>query len=342
MTPLLRLLLAAACCVIIITGLKSAAPVVNPLLLALLIVPMILPVQQWLIRRGVSRPVATVFTVMLLLAGLVGVILFVGTSVAEMASRLPSYAPKLAALRDSLFVELHTRGLDTSHLNTQEAFDPQRLLGFASQTIRILGKALSDALFVVLLLAFALPILGRGESEGAKRRDRERAATLEVHFVEMRKYVAITGLCGLINGGVALALLLYLRVDFAITWAVLFFLMNFVPAVGFVFALLPPLLLTLVQYGWTHAIVLTLFYSVLNFLVDSVFKPRIMADGLDLSPLVVIVALVFWSWGAWPHWRDCRRAHHNGPPKVCRALRDRSVHSDSGIALRFRCHQGFR
>ncbi len=295
-TPLLRLLLAGACSVIIITGLKSAADVVNPLLLALLIIPMILPVQQLLVRRGVSRPLATALTVIVLLGGLVGVILFVGTSVAEMASRLPSYAPKLAALRDSLFQQLQARGVDTSHLNTQEVLDPQKVLGFASQTVRILGKALSDALFVVLLLAFALPLLGRGESDTAKARDRERAASLETHFIDMRKYVAITGLCGLINGGVALALLLYLRVDFAITWAVLFFLMNFVPAVGFVFALVPPLLLTLVQYGWTTAIVLAVFYAVLNFLVDSVLKPRIMAEGLDLSPLIVIVALVFWSW----------------------------------------------
>lgn len=296
MTPLLRLLLAGACSVIIITGLKSAAAVVNPLLLALLIIPMILPVQQWLVHRGVSRPVATALTVLLLLAGLIGVILFVGTSVAEMASRLPSYAPKLATLRDSLFVQLQARGIDTSHLNTQEALDPQKILGFASQTARILGKALSDALFVVLLLAFALPLLGRGESETEKARDRERAAVLETHFVDMRKYVAITGLCGLINGSIALALLLYLRVDFAVTWAVLFFLMNFVPAVGFVFALVPPLLLTLVQYGWTTAIVVGVFYIVLNFIVDSVLKPRIMAEGLDLSPLIVIVALVFWSW----------------------------------------------
>ncbi|MEO7999371.1 MAG: AI-2E family transporter [Gemmatimonadaceae bacterium] len=296
MTPLLRLLLAGACAVIIITGLKSAAAVVNPLLLALLIVPMILPVQQWLIRRGVSRPIATSLTVLALLAGLIGVILFVGTSVAEMASRLPTYAPKLVTLRDSLFAKLQAQGIDTSHLNSEEALDPQKVLGFASQSVHILGKALSDALFVVLLLAFALPLLGRGESEGEKLRDRQRAATLEAHFADMRKYVAITGLCGLINGSIALALLLYLRVDFAITWAVLFFLMNFVPAVGFVFALIPPLLLTLVQYGWTTAIFVAIFYSVLNFIVDSVLKPRIMAEGLDLSPLIVIVALVFWSW----------------------------------------------
>lgn len=296
LTPLLRLLLVAACCVIIISGLKAASAVANPLLLALLIVPMILPVQQWLVRKGVTRSMATVITVIVLIIGLVGVILFVGTSVAEMASRLPTYGPKLAALRDSLFSALQSRGVDTSHLHTEDAFNPQRILGFASQTIRVLGKALSDALFVVLLLAFALPLLGRGESEGAKLRDRQRAAALEVQFVEMRKYVAITGLCGLLNAAFALPLLLYLHVDFAITWAVLFFLMNFVPAVGFVFALVPPLLLTLVQYGWGAAIALIVYYSVLNFLVDSVFKPRIMAEGLDLSPLVVIVALVFWSW----------------------------------------------
>lgn len=296
LTPLLRMLLAGACCVIIIAGLKEAAPVVNPLLLALLIVPMILPVQQWLIRHRVSRPIATAITVLILLLGLIGVVLFVGTSVAEMARRLPMYAPKLASIRDGLLAQLQSHGVDTSNLTSEDGLDPNRVLGVASQTVRALGKALSDALFVVLLLAFALPLLGRGESETEKARDRQRAAALEAHFVDMRKYVAITGLCGLLNGSIALVLLFVLHIDFAITWAVLFFLMNFVPAVGFVFALIPPLLLALVQYGWTTAIIVAVIYTVVNFIVDSVLKPRFMADGLDLSPLVVIVALVFWSW----------------------------------------------
>lgn len=296
LTPVLRLLLAGACAVIIISGLKSAASVVNPLLLALLIVPMILPVQQWLIARGVSRPIATALTVVVLVVVLLGVVLFVGTSVAEMAARLPTYAPKLAIIRDGLFAQLQSHGVDTSNLTTDEGLDPQRVLGVASQTVRALGKALSDALFVVLLLAFALPLLGRGESAGEKERDRERAAELEAHFSDMRKYVAITGLCGLLNGTIALALLIFLRVDFAITWAVLFFLMNFVPAVGFVFALVPPMVLALVQFGWKTAIIVAVVYTVVNFVVDSILKPRFMAEGLDLSPLLVIVALVFWAW----------------------------------------------
>ena len=294
--PILRWLIAAASVVVIVSGLKAAAPVANPLLLALLIVPMILPVQQWLIRRHVSRPIATAITVIVLLVVLVSVILFVGTSVAHMARQLPTYAPKLATLRDGLFAQLEARGLHTSGFSFEEALDPQRILGFASQTVRVIGTALSDALFVVLLLAFALPMLGRNESENEKRRDRERVVSLEEHFVDMRKYVAITGICGLINGIIALPVLLYFHIDFAITWAVLFVLMNFVPAVGFVFALVPPLLLALVQYGWGTAIFVAIFYSVLNFIVDSVLKPRFMAEGLDLSPLVVIVALVFWSW----------------------------------------------
>ena len=296
LTPILRWMVAGACAVVIISGLRAAAPVANPLLLALLIVPMILPVQQWLIRRGIKRSIATALTVIVLIIGLVSVILFVATSVAEMARRLPAYAPKLTVLRDSLFAALQARGVDTTGFTFEDALDPQRVLGFASQTIRLLGKALSDALFVVLLLAFALPLLGRNESANQKLRDRERAVTMEEHFIDVRKYVAITGFCGLINGIIALVLLLYLHVDFAFTWAVLFVLMNFVPAVGFVFALIPPLLLALVQFGWTTAIIVAVFYSVLNFIVDSVLKPRFMAEGLDLSPLVVIVALVFWSW----------------------------------------------
>ena len=296
LTPLLRLLLAGACICIIISGLKEAAPVINPLLVALLIVPMILPVQQWLLRRKLSRTLATAVTVLVLLVSFLGVVLFVGSSVTEMARRLPTYAPKLVSIRDGVFAQMESHGFDTSNLTSDDGFDPQKLVGIASQTARTLGKVLSDSLFVVLLLAFALPLLGRHESENEKQRDRERAAELEGHFVDMRKYVTITALCGLLNGSIALGVLLHLHIDFAVTWAVLFFLMNFVPAVGFVFALIPPVLLALVQYGWTTAIIVAAIYTVVNFIVDSVLKPRFMAEGLDLSPLVVIVALVFWSW----------------------------------------------
>jgi AI-2 transport protein TqsA len=296
LTPMLRLLLAGACLVVIVSGLQAAAPVVNPLLLATLIVPMVLPLQQALIRRGMSRAVSVAITVLVLIIGLVAVVGFVGTSVAEMATHLPTYAPRLSALRDSLFEQLQRRGVDTSHLNAYDALNPGRLITLASGALRTLAGALSDALFVVLLLAFALPLLGRSESEQEKARDEQRARTLEGYFADMRKYVAITSLCGAINATIALAMLLTMGVDFAITWAVLFFLMNFVPAVGFLVALVPPVLLALLEFGWTKAIIVAAVYTVTNFLVDSVLKPRIMAEGLDLSPLVVIVALVFWSW----------------------------------------------
>jgi predicted PurR-regulated permease PerM len=111
----------------------------------------------------------------------------------------------------------------------------------------------------------------------------------------IRQYVSITSLLGLAGGAVLSIMLVILGVQFAMMWGILFFIMNFVPMVGFWVAVIPPVLLALVQGNPTDAIVIFLAYIIVNFLVNQVFKPALMRGGLDLSPLWSIMSLVVWS-----------------------------------------------
>ena len=85
-------------------------------------------------------------------------------------------------------------------------------------------------------------------------------------------------------------------VDFALLWGLLSFLLNYKPSVGFIIALIPPFLLALVQFGFTKALIVIVAYLIINTITDNIISPRVMGQGLDLSPLAVFISLVFWAW----------------------------------------------
>ncbi|MEC8428670.1 MAG: AI-2E family transporter, partial [Pseudomonadota bacterium] len=97
-------------------------------------------------------------------------------------------------------------------------------------------------------------------------------------------------------GVLVLLWLLFLGVDYPVLWAMLAFMLNFVPNLGSILAAIPAVLLALVQLGPFEAIWVAVGYVVVNTVVGNVLEPRIMGRGLDLSTLVVFVSLVFWGW----------------------------------------------
>lgn len=90
--------------------------------------------------------------------------------------------------------------------------------------------------------------------------------------------------------------LLWLGVDFPVLWAILAFLLNFVPNIGSIIAAIPAVLLALVQLGMGSMAMTALGYLLVNNLVGNMIEPRFMGKGLGLSTLVVFLSLLFWGW----------------------------------------------
>jgi predicted PurR-regulated permease PerM len=85
-------------------------------------------------------------------------------------------------------------------------------------------------------------------------------------------------------------------VDFAGTWGLLAFFLNFVPAVGSFIAAIPAIIWATVQLGFSSALLTLLAYLIVNITLGNLLEPRFMGMRLGLSPLVVILSLIFWGW----------------------------------------------
>jgi predicted PurR-regulated permease PerM len=112
----------------------------------------------------------------------------------------------------------------------------------------------------------------------------------------INQYMVIKSLTSLATALCIWVWLWFLGIDFAILWAILAFLLNFIPFVGAILMTIPAVLLALVQTDLQTASLVALGYLVVNTVIGSVLEPRIMGRGLGISTLVVFLSLLVWGW----------------------------------------------
>jgi len=292
----LRLFVAGACFVIIVAGLKVAAPLVSVVLLGLLVAQSLSNVPMWLMKRGLKPGLSVLLSILLVLVGGLLLVLMFSISTARLADNLPTYQARLSALRDSVMAFLGGRGIDISQIAAFQPLDPNRALAAARVFLGGLASALGTSVLIILIAAVVLYEI---TAVRVLRLKGEQPTTLAARFDEVtgesRQYIALTGLAGLIQAVANLGILLVAGVDAPITWAVLFFFLNFIPGIGFLFALVPPALLALLESGWQSALIVVLGWWFVNLIGDNVIKPRFFVKGLDISFTNIVFSVVFWS-----------------------------------------------
>jgi predicted PurR-regulated permease PerM len=297
LSRLLPVLLAAACVVIIVAGLKAAAPIVNLVLLGLLVAQSLSNVPMWLMKKGLKPGASVLVSILSVLAGGLLLVGMFSVSTAQLADQLPTYQARLTALRDNVMAMLSGRGVDVSQIAAFQPLDPNRALAAARVFFSGLASALGTSILIILIAAVVLYEI---TSVRVLHQRGERPGSLAARFDEVtgqsRQYIALTGLAGLIQAVFNLAILLLVGVDAPLTWTVLFFFLNFIPGVGFLFALIPPALLALLEFGWQRALIVVVGWWFVNLIGDNVIKPRFFVKGLDISFTNIVFSVVFWSW----------------------------------------------
>ena len=284
----LRYLVAGACLVVIAAGVRTAQGPLNSLLFALLVTVAVLPVFGGLRRRGRSTGLSLTVTALLMVGTILAILAFLGLAATNLVKMVPLYEDKVQGLWLSFTAELQARGIDPHRVAAAELLQPGKVLGFVAGILSSVGGALSSALFLLIIVAFIL-------AEMATRKMELEPGGLVARIAhDIRQYLAITAATG---AGFAVAVYLLLTAvgtDLAFVWAVVAFVMNFVPNVGIILTFIPPTILTLLEFGWQRALLVLAGIIVMNFAVDNVIKPRFMSSGLDVTPLVGLVSLIVW------------------------------------------------
>lgn len=293
----LRILIGLAAFVIIIAGMKAAAEILVPFLLAAFIAIIAAPAIFWLERRKLPAWLAITVVILgvVLVIGLIGTL--IGTSVNDFTQQLPDYQLRLGDEINAVTAWLNARGFRVSLEGITQYVDPGRAMQLVSNFLKGLGGVLSNTALIFLTVIFMLAeassfprklrlMLGPSGSIGGFQQFLDR----------MSAYIKIKTLTSVGNGVLVTIWLLILGVDYALLWGVLAFLLNYVPNIGSIIAAVPAVLLAFIQHGMLSAILTAVGYIVLNIVIDSIIAPRFTGRGVGLSTLVVFLSLIFWGW----------------------------------------------
>ena len=293
-----RGLLVAGAFALVVTVLESAASILAPILLAVFIAIVVTPMLHWMHGRGVPKWVALIVIAFILLdVGSLFALMATG-AVEGFRDSLPTYQERFMAFSHQFGGWLEGVGASGSREAIPELLDLNkvaygvRLLLSNASGLLAMGFLVLLATIFILLEAPTIP----AKLRAAFHLTEEGEARLKRLLDTVNRYMQIKTLTSLGTAVCAWLLLWFFGVDFAILWVVLTFFFNFIPVVGNILMMIPPVLLALIQIDLGTALLVAIGYLVINTVIGNVLEPRIMGKGLGVSTLAIFISLLFWGW----------------------------------------------
>jgi AI-2 transport protein TqsA len=292
----LRVMLFLAATVVVMVGMRLGAPILNPILFAVVLSLLFSPVYSWLRRHSIPTPLALV----LMLVGLTllfgGIFLLLGVSIARFSGDIGSYTGQLNGQVDNL--QDLAKSLGLSNVDIRDAVKPSALTGAIGAVLGGLADFLSDIFLILLITLFLLAegpaMMGRLRASAGSDHPQLKSMMTFGHSVV--RQLGLRALVNLFTGAGVVVLLWVLGVDFPLMWGILTFFLSFIPWIGLPIAVAPAVILALAEHGLDRALLVIAGVVVINIIAENLLSPMLMGRGLSLSPTVLYVGFIFWAW----------------------------------------------
>lgn len=286
-----------AAVIVIVYGMQMAKALLVPFLVAAFLALITVRPMLWMQSKRVPSIIAAlaIVSVIMLVLAILGAI--VGTSIADFTTALPSYQQRLDSIIAGalVFIAAHIDGIDSLQ-SLSDIIDPGWAMGLAASILNGLKDVLTNVFLIFFTMIF---ILLEASTAGTKvraafGRSTDSLRRPRVFLSNLGSYLGIKTIVSLATGLLAGLLTWSIGVDFPLLWAMLAFLLNYVPTIGSIIAAVPAVLLALVQLGPGEASATALGFVGINVVFGNFLEPRLMGYGVGISPLVVFVGLIFW------------------------------------------------
>lgn len=284
--------------VVVLAGVYFARSLIGPLALGIVLVVICEPVRRPLDRRGWPRWAGTtaVILVAYLVLAVMGVLLWVGG--VQFARLVSDYLDQLRGSLDDFVAWLQSAGFDQTATDAAaEGLDPQTILGLVSSVGGTVVGVLTALFFVVSYIIFTAADAARYSDAERVFGPGRRPVLTRIRRLNrgIRRYYVVNASFGAIVAIIDGLALWALGVPAPIVWAVLAFVTNFIPNIGFVLGLIPPAVLAFVVGGWPLFLAVIAIYAVVNVVLQVLVQPKFVSDAVDLSLTLSFFSVVFWT-----------------------------------------------
>ena len=297
LAPATRVLLTLAAAVIVVVGFYLGRSVIGPFVLAAVIVIIVHPLRRPLEKRGAPAWLAT--TVVIATAYLILAIMAVLIAVAatQFVKLLSQSSGQVSDIVSQTTATLQSFGIDVSSVSAAgSALDPATLISAVKAVGGYVASTGTAFFFILIYIVFMGADAARFRNLPAGLA-RAKATTVDAfrdYTVGVRRYFVVNAIFGLIVAILDGLLLWALGVPGAFIWAVLAFVTNFIPNIGFIIGLIPAAVFALISGGWVVALIVVIAYCVINATLQELVQPKFVSDAVHLSLTLTFVSVVFW------------------------------------------------
>lgn len=294
-----QILMAIATSILVVAALQATKPISMPLAFAFFITILVHPLQQRL-EQKLPRWLSLIL-VLLLLCGVVGIA--VGAlSLAEeiIEPKLPQYLDRLQELANTARSWLQESSLPLPDFSAQSSRTSDRLTEQAIGGVRSFISALSLTVLTISLLVLLLLEVSQYR-EKVKRAFSSKTGDRLINAVgntseKLRRYLWVMTLTSFLTGILTIVWCFIVGVDLAFVWGIIGFVLNYIPTLGSIIAVIPPTLVALLFNGAGRAIATLIGLAVIQVIMGNFVDPRVQGKSLQLSPFIALFSIAFWGW----------------------------------------------
>ena len=287
---------------------KELQSILLPFFIALILFFVFLPVYNFLNSKKIPSAISIILIllIVLVLSNTVSVFLF--ASINSFTQEFPKYEIKLGEKIHNLIsvLDLNSDEIEnlSKSLDIKSLFMEGKLTSAITEVLSGITGIMGNFILIIFYLIFLL-----SESSSIKERakiafSRENAERIEHTFSQIidniKDYISGKTLLAGIQSVVIGILLWAFGVDFYVIWAILFFFTDFIPNIGSLVATILVAIVMFLQFdSILTPVLITILLIVIQNLKGNVLEPRIIGNKLDLSPLLLLLSLVFFGylWG---------------------------------------------
>ena len=274
-----------------------------PLIIAIVIWYLILAIAGG--YKNISQKIPSFVALILSLLTIFAILWFFGwiinSNINQVIQASPEYQTKFQTL-----VSKSTQKLNITEIPTlkeiQEKINISTIVGSLANMLANLTKSTGAILIYVLLLLIEYRIFDKKlKIIFSRKQDFQNIKEVFARIdADIKTYIKIKSLMSALTAVLSYIVLLLVGVDFAMFWALIIFLLNYIPTVGSVIAIIFPSILVIIQFGslGSFLIVVALLIAI-QVIVGNILEPKLMEKSLNLSSLVIVLSLVIWGniWG---------------------------------------------
>ena len=284
--------------------LKSSASVMAPLVFAIMISFMLFPIMQFLEEKcRMPRTLAVVLIMSLMAVFIYFITVIIQSSFTVFLSDYPKYLNKF---RD-IYYDFSNKIMVLFNLDVAPDFlkgydwssmVQNYVMSLSGSFTKIIGYTVLIFIFMFFLFLEYPYIAGKINSAFSIKASKKFMIISARILQLVGKYFFIKSIISFLTGLEVWIILKLTGVDFPLIWGCIAFFLNFVPTIGSTLVVVLISIQGVVQFYPDPVLPTVIFLLNLGIqqLMGNFIEPRIQGTNLNLSPVLILVTLAFWSW----------------------------------------------